>query len=128
MLRVRPYWTTDGRIDGATIVAVDVDLVRRTTELLEGRDYALSIVQTVREPLVVLDGRLRVGLANAGLLHALRWNSGRGQGRLLFETGGGAWADGSIRRALLAAATDGTPLTNLEIERTWLATAAARWC
>ena len=64
VLRVQPYRTADHRIDGATIVAVDIDLVKRSHELVEARDYALAVVQTVREPLVVLDESCRVGLAN----------------------------------------------------------------
>ena len=64
VLRVLPFRTADNRIDGATIVAVDIDLIKRSHELMEARDYALAIVQTVREPLVVLDADCRVGLAN----------------------------------------------------------------
>jgi hypothetical protein len=55
LLRVQPYRTVDNRIDGATIVAVDIDVIKRSEELAEERDYARAIVQTVREPLVVLD-------------------------------------------------------------------------
>jgi two-component system CheB/CheR fusion protein len=43
LLRVLPFRTADHRIDGAMIVAVDVDLVRQSQELREGRDAALAI-------------------------------------------------------------------------------------
>ena len=64
LLRIQPYRTADARIDGATIVAVDIDLVKRSMELMEERDYARAVVQTVREPLAVLDADCRIGLAN----------------------------------------------------------------
>ena len=64
LLRVLPFRTGDNRIDGATLVAVDIDLVRQSHELKEARDAALAIVQAVRELLVILDTECRVGLAN----------------------------------------------------------------
>ena len=64
LLRVLPFHTGDNRIDGATLVAVDIDLVRQSHELKEARDAALAIVQAVRELLVILDTECRVGLAN----------------------------------------------------------------
>jgi signal transduction histidine kinase len=64
-LRVRPYLTADSRIDGATLVAFDINSVKRNRELSESRDSAHAIVQTVREPIVVLDSECRVELANA---------------------------------------------------------------
>ena len=64
MLRVRPYVTSDQRIDGATLVAVDIDAIKRHHDVVAARDYALAVVQTVREPLVVLGSDCRVGLAN----------------------------------------------------------------
>ncbi len=53
-LRIRPYKTLENQIDGAVIMLVDVDTLRRA------REYAHSIVSTVREPLLVLDAELCV--------------------------------------------------------------------
>jgi two-component system CheB/CheR fusion protein len=64
-LRIRPYRTLDNRIDGAVVVLVDIDTLKRQAEALtQARDYANAIVQTVREALVVLDANLRVVTAN----------------------------------------------------------------
>src|SRR4030095_3954431 len=49
-LRIRPYQTLHNVIDGAVLVLVDIDTLKRA------REYAESIVDTVRTPLVVLDG------------------------------------------------------------------------
>ena len=70
LLRVRPFLTGADRIEGATLVAMDVDLLRRSRKLIETRDYAMAVVQAVREPLVVLDTECRVGLGNEAF-HAL---------------------------------------------------------
>ena len=89
VLRVPPFRTGDNRIDGATIVAVDIDLVRRSHELREARDAALAIVQAVREPLVVLDADCRVGLGQRRLLCAARRSRGADRGQT--HLGHGPW-------------------------------------
>ncbi|MGE3843152.1 MAG: PAS domain-containing protein [Vicinamibacterales bacterium] len=43
LLRVLLFRTADHRVAGATIVAVDIDLVRQSHELREARDAALAI-------------------------------------------------------------------------------------
>jgi two-component system, chemotaxis family, CheB/CheR fusion protein len=64
-LRVHPYRTGDNKIDGAVLVLLDIeDLKRSQEEASEARDYAEAIVATVREPLIILDGELRVVTAN----------------------------------------------------------------
>ncbi len=76
VLRVLPFRTGDNRIDGATIVAVDIDLVRQSHELREGRDAALAIVQAVREPLGRAGRRLPRGPGQRRLLRPARRNRG----------------------------------------------------
>jgi two-component system, chemotaxis family, CheB/CheR fusion protein len=60
-LRIRPYRTVDNRIDGAVVVVVEIDALKRSAEQVrQARDYAVAIVQTVRESLVVLNAELQV--------------------------------------------------------------------
>jgi len=64
-LQIRPYMTTEGKIDGAVIALVDINLLKQ--DLMESEsslDYANSIANTVRLPLVVLDKQLRLRSAN----------------------------------------------------------------
>ena len=64
-LRVRPYLTLERRVDGAMVTIVDVDALRRGQLLLaEALDYAEGIVDTVREPLLVLDEKRKIRSAN----------------------------------------------------------------
>ena len=95
-----PFRTADNRIDGATIVAVDIDLIRRSHELIEARDYALAIVQAVREPLVVLDADCRVGLANDAFYALFGETADQIEGKRLWDTGRGIWSDAALRQAL----------------------------
>jgi two-component system CheB/CheR fusion protein len=117
VMRVLPFRTADNRIDGATIVAVDIDLIRQSHELREGRDAALAIVQAVHEPLVVLDMDCRVGLANDAFYAFFGEGAEQIEGKHVWETGHGIWAGPDIRRAFRDACAGKKPITNLEIER-----------
>ena len=116
-MRVLPFRTSDNRIDGATLVAVDIDLLRQSHEFMEARDAALAIVQAVREPLVVLDADCRVRLANDAFYELLEETVEGTEGRQLWDTGHGIWTGGSLRPTLEAACRGQQPMVNLEIER-----------
>ncbi len=56
LLRVRPYRTADNKIEGLVIVLVDIDQLRRSQlHLLDARDFASSVVESVPVPIVVLN-------------------------------------------------------------------------
>jgi two-component system, chemotaxis family, CheB/CheR fusion protein len=118
VLRLQPYRTADNRIDGATLVAIDIDLIKRSRELLEARDYALAIVQTVREPLVVLDSNCLVGLANEAFYRLLGTTPLQLEGHVLWDSSQIMWADLELRRRLLEACAGMGTIVDLEIERT----------
>ena len=64
-LTIRPYKTVDNRIDGVLMTLVDInDIKRNLLRVKEAYDYANAIVETVREPLLVLSPDLRVITAN----------------------------------------------------------------
>lgn len=100
-LRVHPYRTLDNRIDGAVLVFFDVDELRHAQAALRyERDYAQAIVETVREPLLVLDAHLRVQYANAAFYATFRVASEETEGRLLFDLGNRQWDIPTLRRQL----------------------------
>ena len=60
-LQIRPYKTSDNKIDGVVVCLVDVDALRRAVKDAEwSRDYATSIVEAVQTPLVVLDEKISI--------------------------------------------------------------------
>jgi two-component system CheB/CheR fusion protein len=93
-LRIRPYQTLDNVIDGAVLVLVDIDTLKRA------REYAESIVDTVRTPLVVLDGALRVVSANQAFYETFQVDAVETTRRSFYELGEGQW-DVPQLRALL---------------------------
>ena len=70
-MQIRPYHTSEKKLDGAVLAFVDVDALRRAIQEAESaRDYARSIVETVRSALMVLDAEQRVVSANTAFYDA----------------------------------------------------------
>ena len=62
--------------------------------------YVRSIVDTLREPLVVLDERLRVQSANHAFYRTFRVAPQETEGRLLYDLGNGQWDIPGLRALL----------------------------
>ena len=76
------------------------DRLRRETILQEVRSFAEAIVETVREPLLVLDKDLHVKMANRSFLATFKASKADTEGRLLYELGNGQWDIPALRRLL----------------------------
>jgi two-component system CheB/CheR fusion protein len=100
-LRIRPYKTVDGKIDGAVLVFTDIDAARRGGALIEeARDFADAIVETLRNPLIILDADLRVKRANGIFYETFRVSPKDTEGHLLYDLGDGQWNIPRLRKLL----------------------------
>ena len=64
-LRIRPYKTTDNKIDGAVIALLDIDALKNTAQLAnEGRALVEAVINAVPQPMVALDKDLSVECVN----------------------------------------------------------------
>jgi PAS domain-containing protein len=61
------------------------------TEIEEARAFAQAIIDTVREPVLVLDQELRVITASRSFYRTFKVGPEVTQGRLLYELGDGHW-------------------------------------
>ncbi|MEN9800416.1 MAG: hypothetical protein RL653_4113 [Pseudomonadota bacterium] len=117
-MQIRPYRTTDNRLDGAVLSFVDVDALRKAVQKAEGaRDYARSIVETVPSALVVLDEGLRVVSANEAFHAMFQLSAKTAAARSLFELGEGLFEQPPVHRALEESLGEDTPFSALEITR-----------
>lgn len=73
---------------------------KQFTDVQDAFALAHAIVDTVREPLVVLDDELRVVAASRSFYLTFRVNPDETQGRLLFDLGDGAWDIPKLRLLL----------------------------
>lgn len=77
--------------------------------------YAEDLIQTLHEPLIVLDGDLTVRLVNRSFYDTFRRTPSQTLGRRLFEIGGGQWAVPRLRRLLEEMLLDETTLADFEV-------------
>jgi len=73
---------------------------KQFTDVQDAFALAHAIVDTVREPLVVLDDELRVVAASRSFYRTFRVDRSETQGRLLFELGDGPWDIPKLRLLL----------------------------
>lgn len=73
---------------------------RAVREIEEARAFAQAVVDTVREPLLVLDADLRVMAANRSFYHAFRTTPEETEGRLIYDLGDRQWDIPELRKLL----------------------------
>ena len=117
LMCIRPYRTQDNRIDGAVLLLTDItDLKRGTDEIRRARDYAAAIVETVREPLLVLDEKLAVRSANRSFYEFFRNGPRQVEGRRVFEIVDGQLNLPPVRELLDRLVGGESQLRDVEIE------------
>jgi two-component system CheB/CheR fusion protein len=115
---VRPYRTADDHIDGAVLVVVDVDALKKSLKAAEeARDYAEGLIETVREPLVVLDSDLRVQRATSSFFETFEVSRRETIGRFIYDLGSGQWGQPRLRQLLGDALFNDKPFHEYEIDR-----------
>jgi two-component system, chemotaxis family, CheB/CheR fusion protein len=116
-LRIRPYRTTENRIDGVVLVLLDIDALKRSATTLEtARNYAEAIVETVRVPLLVIEADLRVNTANRSFCETFQVSQLETARTKIFELGNGQWNIPGLRSILEDIFANNTILTNFEVE------------
>ncbi len=116
-LAVRPYRTLDDRIAGAVITLQDIDPLKRGLQAAEeARDYAEGMIETVREPLVVLDSDLRVQRATQAFYDMFLVSREETEGRFFYDLGNGQWNQARLRERIGAALFRSEPFHDFEID------------
>ena len=93
-LRIVPSMGPNGKIDGAVLMLIDIDAAKR------GLDFAEAIVETVREPLVILDQNLQVMKANKAFYATFHAAPEDTEHRLIYDLGNGQWNIPQLRELL----------------------------
>src|SRR3954469_19675985 len=78
--------------------------------------YAQDIVNTVREPLLMLDTALRVRSANRAFYQTFRVSAGETEGRLIYELGNGQWDIPDLRTLLEDIVPRSSAFNDFELE------------
>jgi two-component system CheB/CheR fusion protein len=116
-MRVLPYRTADNVIDGVVLTFSDITALKQTeTRLQEARDLAQSIIATIREPLVVLNGELRIISASRSFYSTFQLNPAETEGRLFNEIVQRQWEIPALRQLLEDILRKGTPFEDFRVE------------
>jgi PAS domain S-box-containing protein len=90
-----------GDIVGVVLIFRDITERRQAEQLIElAKEYAESIVATVREPLIILDSELRVRSANRSFYETFKVEPADTEGRSVYELGNGQWNIPALRTLL----------------------------
>jgi PAS domain S-box-containing protein len=96
-----PVRSSSGAIAAVVLAFCDISERQRVVQATEeARAFADAIVQTVREPLVVLDADLRVQSANHSFYRRFGVTAPRTEGHSLFELGNRQWDIPRLRELL----------------------------
>lgn len=115
-LRIRPYKNLENKIDGAVLALIDIGEARRQQSLTrQARDYAEAVVETVHEPLLVLDEALTVRRANRAYYQAFHTSSTEVEDRPLAEVNGGLFAGDELGTQLRKMIAGSGVLDRLEV-------------
>lgn len=96
-----PIRDATGGVVGAVLIFCDVSERQRVLRGVEdARAFAEGIVQTVREPLVVLDAGLTVQTANRAFYQTFRTSPSDTEGQSLFALGDRRWDNPRLRELL----------------------------
>jgi two-component system CheB/CheR fusion protein len=94
----------------------NVQLARSNTEIQSALDGANALVDTVPQPLLILDRELRVEKANAAYYETFRTTAQLTRGRHLSELGTGQWNTPAVMAALRAVLAEGESVQDLEVD------------
>jgi two-component system CheB/CheR fusion protein len=118
VLRVRPYRTSDNRIEGAVLALIDIHQLRQLQFKTEqARRFAESVIESAGTPLAVLDREWRIRLANRAFEGSFdRKGSDVTGKRPIFSARRSLWTAPGLRTALEQVARGGTVLDDFELE------------
>ena len=100
-MHIQAYRTTEDAIDGVVATFGDITAQKQVEQALR-RSQALAeeVVETVRQPLVVLDADLRVKQANQAFYRTFRVKPEETINRLLYDLGNRQWDIPRLRELL----------------------------
>ena len=99
------------------LISVNDELEAKNAVLTQARDFAMSIVETVRQPLLVLDTQLRIRMANQAFCRAFQVPAPEAEGELVYSLSRGSWDLPHLRDSLDGLLQGGTSFPDFEVER-----------
>ena len=112
-----PYRTLSNVIDGAVITFVDITDRKSAEERVEAAlAYSRGVIETVREPLIILDSGLKVLSANKSFYRIFGVSSADTEGKVIYDLGNGQWDIPKLRELLEKILPENAEFSDCEVE------------
>ncbi|MGK9476753.1 PAS domain S-box protein [Melioribacter sp. OK-6-Me] len=106
-----------GKLVGVVLVFRDQTKEREAQRKIEeARKFADSIIETIREPLVVLDKNFKIIRANKSFYSKFLTNQGKVEGRFFFDIDNGAWDIPDLKKLIKKILPQNTSFNDFEVE------------
>jgi two-component system, chemotaxis family, CheB/CheR fusion protein len=99
-LQIRPYKTSENKIEGAILVLINIDRLKRRVEIRRTEDYISAVLETLHEPFAILDDKLCIKMANIPFRDLFKLSKEQLKARSLFEIGKGTFNIPKLRSAI----------------------------
>jgi two-component system CheB/CheR fusion protein len=120
LMRILPYRTSKNTIDGLVLTFQDITKMKYAEQVVQtARGLAADIVDTVREPLLVLDDQLRVVSANQAFYRTFQVTPREVEQQLLYHLCHGAWNIPDLRRLLEEVLPKSTSFQDFVVDKTF---------
>ena len=126
LMRILPYRTQNNAIAGVVITFVEITRQKTLQEEMahlraqeQAHAFAERVVQTVREPLLVLDAELRVASANRTFFDNFQVAAGETIGICIYELGNGQWNIPELRKLLEEILPERATMTDYVVRHTF---------
>ncbi|RAK66844.1 chemotaxis protein CheB [Hymenobacter edaphi] len=119
-MRILPYRTLNNYISGAVITFIDITALKQLEQQLQASTaLAESIIENLREPLLVVDGAGRVLSVNRSFAQAFQVEVEQVRGQQLDQLGRGAWHQPALAAAIRRTLDTGQGFDDLVVHTTF---------
>ena len=118
-VRITPYKTSKNIINGATITFTNINNLKNTQEKIKAAlNYSNDIINTIREPLIVLDPQLNVVSANKSFFKTFKLTKTETEGKKIYKIGQESWNINSLKNLLEEILPKNKEMKDYELEYT----------
>jgi two-component system, chemotaxis family, CheB/CheR fusion protein len=116
-LSILPYRTLDNVIDGVVLVLNDIDEIKAAAEQMKkSSEFFAGIINTIRQPLVVLDSDLRVLTVNQSFLHTFQVPRQQTVNKFFYRLGNEQWNIPKLRALMEQILPKDQAVVNFQVE------------
>ena len=99
------------------LTTLNDELQAKNAALAQARDFAMSVVETIRQPLLVLDPDLRIRMANRAFYRTFQIPALEAEGQVIYSLSKGSWDLPGLRDALNGLVQGGNSFPDFEVSQ-----------